>query len=677
MSVGGVAVRRRQLVVPARVAAPFGYAVVCAATVTGVALHAANLGSPYAAGLTTWWLMQTVASVAYGTTGAWLARRRPRLAVGWLMLAAAGAQAVSFAGLEYGVWGLGRRPAPVGVTFALWLANWLWMVGLFLVAAVLPLVLPDGRLVSRRWRPALGLAAAATVTNGLQWALAPASMWSPMLARAGVVNPLGTTAMRGRLVGVSTGVLALAAVGVAMASVVVRWRRVDGEVRQQLRWILAGLVVSLLLFFAGFAGGPVLTAAAMLPLPLACLVAVLRYGLWDLPVVISRTVVWVLLTAAVIAVYVGCVWLLGGLLGRTDRARLVATVLVAVGVQPLHQRLRTAVNRMMFGRREDPYMALARLGDQLEAVRDADAVSDQVLPELTRSVAVALHRPYVALVLQDGTTVRHGTPTGTVDQIPLSYGNTPVGRLLISTRAGPASRLQRRALADLGRQAAVAVHTVLLTRQVHASRQHAIAVREEERRRLHRELHDGMGPTLAALALQVETARDLIPAHVEQARRLLDRSLPQLRRAVGDVRDVVHRLRPPALDDLGLEGAIRELAARFATPQLEIDIRVGPVGRLPAAVEVAAYRIVAEAVTNAARHAAARRVQVTLTADGTRLQVTVTDDGRGVRPDVPRGVGLPSMDQRARELGGTFRIGARNARGGTRVEADLPLAALT
>lgn len=651
--------------------AVFVFALTCAATLTGTTLHVENLGSPSGAGVTDWWLMQTVSGGAFGTTGAWLAWRQPRLAVGWLMLASGALQAVSFATVEYWVWGFARGPGAFGATTALWLAQWTWIIGLFSVALVLPPLLPDGRLVSDRWRPAFALAVLATVAEGLRCALAPASVWAASLPRLGVVNQVAVPVADNRAVVLGTTVAVVAALAAGIASLVVRWRRGDGETRQQLRWLLFGLMTSVPLFAAGFAAGPLATAAAMLPLPVACLVAALRYGLWDLRVVVSRAVVWALLTAVVIGVYVGCVWLLGSLAGG-ERARLVATVLVAVAALPAHQRLRALVNTRLFGRRDDPYTALARLGDQLEATGDAETVAHQALPELTRMVAAALHRPYVALELQDGAVVRHGEPTDAVETVPLAFAGAPVGQLVVASREGEPSRWERRLLSDLARQAAVAVHAVLLASELRTSREHAVTVREDERRRLHRELHDGMGPTLAAVALQVETARELVPEHDGQAGRLLDRALAQLKHAVAEVREIVAGLRPLSLDDLGLDGAVRELVSGFATPQLAVDLELGELGELPAAVEVAAYRIVAEAVTNAARHAAASQVRVTLRRDGTGLRVSVDDDGAGLRADARPGVGLRSMEQRARELGGTFQAGARDTRGGTRVEALLP-----
>jgi signal transduction histidine kinase len=251
--------------------------------------------------------------------------------------------------------------------------------------------------------------------------------------------------------------------------------------------------------------------------------------------------------------------------------------------------------------------------------------------------------------------VARGDRPSAVTQLPLVYAGTDVGRLLVTARPdGPGGR-DSHALAALAEQAAVAVHTVVLARDVRRSRELAVAAREEERRRLYRDLHDGLGPSLAALALQVETARDLVGTDADRAGRLLDRVGAHLKDTVTEVRTVVHGLRPPALDDLGLADALRELGGRFDGP-MSVDVTVDAGTELPAAVEVAAYAITSEALANAARHAGAGSASVRLERDAGWLVVAVTDDGCGLRPDARPGVGLVSMRRRAEELGGTLEV---------------------
>jgi signal transduction histidine kinase len=432
------------------------------------------------------------------------------------------------------------------------------------------------------------------------------------------------------------------------------------------------------LFLLGWTLGPVATALALVPLPAACLVAALRHGLWDVDVVISRSLVYAALMAVVLAVYAGVVALAGGLLGSTTGAPIVATAAVAVLALPLHRRLAGLVNRLVHGEPEEPFAVLRRLGDRLAAVQDDATVAEQVLPEVVEALARALRLPYVAVQLADGTEVARGRPSADVVEQPLVYAGTEVGRLVVARRAGARGAGRgRRVLEVLAEQAAVAVHTVVLARDVRRSRELAVGAREEERRRLYRDLHDGLGPSLAALALQVETARDLVGEDAGRAGRLLDQVRAHLKETVAEVRGVVHGLRPPALDDLGLPEAVRELARRFdgATAvdvAMDLDGALGDgAPELPAAVEVAAYAIVGEALANAARHAAARRASVRLQRREGWLVVEVADDGRGFPVDARPGVGLVSMRRRAEELGGTLEVGS--AAPGTVVSARLPL----
>jgi signal transduction histidine kinase len=673
----------------ARVGAAALGALTAAGLGAGWALHVANDGSPSTVGVTDWWLFPFVSGVSFAGTGAWLVWVRPRLSIGWLALAIGTANSVMLASLEYGVWTLDRpHQGPLGV-LALWLGNWLWVSGLLTIGTVLPLLLPDGRLPSRRWRAALALSVTAVAANSLDWALIPYAAWSPALRAAGAVNPFGVEWTWDGMLQIPLTVVTVGAAGGALGSLVVRWRRSAGVTRQQFKWILFGAALTALLWASGFAFGPTYTALAMVPLPAACLVAVLRFRLWDIDLVVSRSLLYAGLTAGTIAVYIACVGLLGILLGRATGAPLVATAVAAVCVEPLHRRLRTLVNRLVYGKPDDPFAVIAHAGLRLAAARDAASVADEVLPEVVASVATALRLPYVAVSLVDGTVIEHGTverdPAGRtavkhgagggepLARTPLAYGGQHVGELVFSPRPGGMGRADRRLLDDLARHAAVAAHTVVLTRDLARSREQLVTAREEERRRLYRELHDGLGPALAALALQVETARDLVPANPAAALVLLDRATPRLISTVDEVRTIVRGLRPPALDDLGLASALRELGGAFAAQGFAVSVEVTDLAALPAAVEVAAYRIAAEALTNAVRHSGAASVTVRLERQNGQLRLTVQDDGCGC-PAVPSGTGfgITSMRDRARELGGTFTLAAGSGGYGTRVEAVLP-----
>ena len=614
--------------------------------------------------------MQLAFALVYGGAGALLA---------WWDAAPPVRRALVGIGLSHGIVTLAGSYADAGLAaapdwplaqWALWLTLWLWAPAYVAVPVLLPLLLPDGRLV---WRWTRWLAVAAIVVAAVSWALTPYHLQDiPLL---GPVNPVGVEAAASPAAVTAVAVLVLSAVAVAVASVVVRWRRARDVERDQLRWVLLGVLATITVGASAFAlpdrWAELAPALAVLPLPAACLVALVRHRLWDVDVVLSRSLTYGVLSGAVVAAYVASVSVLGAVVGSTAGAPVLATTVVALLVLPLHARLQRLVNRLVHGEVDDPWTALARLGDRLEAAADPAEVADRVLPDLVAKVSRALRVPYAAVVLADGSTTAHGTPDGRVASTALVYGGVEVGRLQVTGTDLP--RGERRLLEHLARQAAVAVHSVLLAREAQAARAGTATAREEERRRLRRDLHDGLGPALAAVALQAETARDLVEQDPSAAVALLDRLVPRLNEAVRDVRTLVHDLRPPTLDELGLAGSVRELATRFATPTRVVSVDAEELSALPAAVDLAAYRIVSEGLANAAKHSAATSVRLALRRSSSALQVEVRDDGVGLASGAVPGVGLRSMRERAEELGGTCTVVRGEDGTGTTVVATLPL----
>lgn len=463
------------------------------------------------------------------------------------------------------------------------------------------------------------------------------------------------------------------------------------EQRRQTRWVLTGVVVGLggtaLLDLLRIIAveralpipSPVISGASyvlMMFVPIAFGMAILRDQLYGIDSIINRTLVYAGLTACVIGLYGLVVGYLGTLFHRENNLliSLVATGMVAVLFQPLRERLQRVVNRLMYGDRDDPYAVVSRLGRRIEETIAPDAV----LPTIVQTVREALKLPYVAITIaQDGeqtTAATTGSPVPEPLVLPLSYGSEIVGQLILGPRAPGEgwSQSDRRLLLDLARQSGIAVHAMRLTLDLQQARARLITAREEERRRLRRDLHDGLGPTLAALALQADTARDLVRSDPDEAEALLDNLTHQSQAAVVDIRRLVYALRPPALDDLGLIVALRTFANTLAAGGVTVTIEASePFAPLPAAVEVAAYRIIQEALTNVVRHAQARRCTLRLIIDA-RFTIEIADDGCGIAPDAQVGVGLQSMRERARELGGDCRV-ERSMPGGTIVQAWLPL----
>jgi signal transduction histidine kinase len=395
-------------------------------------------------------------------------------------------------------------------------------------------------------------------------------------------------------------------------------------------------------------------------------------------VVINRTLVYGALSACVIGIYVLAVVALGALFQAQGNlgVSLLATGLVAVLFQPLRSRLQRGVNRLMYGERDDPYAVISRLGRRLEAA----LAPDTVLPTLVETIAQALKLPHAAILLKEAegyrTAAAYGSPRGEPETLPLVYQREEIGRLVLSPRAPGEgfSDADRNLLEDLGRQAEVAVHAVRLTTDLQHSRERLVATREEERRRLRRDLHDGLGAQLAGLNVQAGALRRLIPRDTDAADALVVELRDELRSAIADIRRLVYDLRPPALDDLGLLEALRRLAERYGSEDDQLRVLVEApedIPDLPAAVEVAVYRITQEALTNVARHARAQTCVVRLVVNDD-VTLEIVDDGVGIYAERSAGVGLSSMRERASELGGSCVV-QPVPKGGTQVLVRLPL----
>jgi signal transduction histidine kinase len=454
-------------------------------------------------------------------------------------------------------------------------------------------------------------------------------------------------------------------------------------VRAQLRWFLPAGAVYVVVSTANVPGvlGTVLLAASALALSGAITLAIVRYRLYEIDLVLNRTVLYAVLTGGAVLAYVAIVAALSSVVpGRAGGA--VAAAAIAVAVAPVRTRLQRAIDRLLRGQRSDPYGMVSSLAERLEQ-------ADDLMGEVVGTIARAFRSPYVRMeVTQPGglaSVVEYGEPAPGTD-FPLSYRGAPVGTLRVAPAPGdPPRAADRRLLADLVRQAGVAAHAVGRTEDLQRGRERLVAAREEERRRLRRDLHDGLGPVLGGLTLKLDTVRRLLRTDPGRAEEVAVGAKADVAGAMADVRRLVHDLRPPALDEFGLAGALEQQAQRFrrehcadgAGLRVDVDIALGvdhgaaDLGGLPAAVEVAAYRIVSEALTNVTRHARATWCAVRVERRDGDLVVEIADDGRGVDPDSPMGVGLLSMEERAAELGGSCRVLPRPG-GGTLVRAVLP-----
>jgi signal transduction histidine kinase len=648
-------------------------------------------------------------SLTYLLIGAVIASRLPTNAIGWIFCGVGILYALQRFALAYADYAIVENFAFPGGDYVAWFSSWLGSVSLALGVFVF-LLFPDGRLPSQRWRVVAWAALCGAGLAALGIAFLPGQL---ELTHAYVTNPFGLVGViGGRLTtyglfggSIVFGMALLSTTTLAaLASLVLRLRRSRGDERQQIKWFLIAAVpagvglslitLDLMVYFysttflfhpmhllsswVGFNGVLYAAAFALLAVPVFTYIAILRYNLYDIDLLINRTLVYGALTACVVGIYVLAVVALGALFQTQSNlaVSLSATGLVAVAFQPLRGRLQRGVNRLMYGERDDPYAVISRLGKRLEAAIEPEAA----LATVVETIAQALKLPYAAILLKEGegyrTAASHGSPRGDPETLPLVYQREEIGRLMLSPRAPGEtfSDADRGLLEDLARQAEVAVHAVRLTADLQHSRERLVATREEERRRLRRDLHDGLGAQLAGLNVQAGTLRRLIPSDPGAADELVLELREELRGAIADIRRLVYDLRPPALDDLGLVEAMRQLAERYDSKDSTLRVVVEApedLPNLPAAVEVAVYRTTQEALTNVARHARATTCLVRLAVND-NVTLEIVDDGVGMPSGRSAGVGLSSMHERAEELGGRCVV-ISTPEGGTRVIARLPL----
>jgi len=623
-------------------------------------------------------------TAGFAVIGGLVATRRPGNPIGALSLATAVSYAVSALSGAVLMSDVGGDAVRV---LADWFGLWIWVPGVFLPTMFVFLLFPEGRLPCPSWRPWAGFGALGVALVSVSLALHP----GPLETWGTHANPFGVTSLARLFDGtLAVGGLCLAVGGAsAIAALIARLRGAHGVRRRQMQWLAYAAV----LLVVGFAVGAALwfvlpvgtalatelsisiTNLAVLGIAVAAGVAILQHRLYDIDLIINRTLVYGALTVTVAVLYVVAVGALGSLF-RSEENLVVgffATGVVAMAFQPLRARLQRGVNRLLYGQRDDPGSVLGALGERLEGATDLEAV----LPTLVETIARALKLPYVALALMERDGIRlggeFGRPTSATVDLPIDYQGERIGEL----RVAPRDRRDSLDPADLSlldtvaKQAGVTLRSVQLTRDLRRSHQRLVASREEERRRLRRDLHDGLGPALASMTLQLDTARNVLERDPASAAPILLQVREQVQAAIQDLRRLVYGLRPPALDQLGLAAALEEQVGRYEREGMRIDVRIQePLPPLPAAVEVAAYRIVQEALTNVVRHAGASMCSVRVT-HGDALRISIEDDGSGLPTPVRPGVGLDSMRERAGELGGSFRIANRPA-GGTRIDVTLP-----
>jgi signal transduction histidine kinase len=635
-------------------------------------LHLANADTP----VQTWWGGFVVIAAGLGAMGALLAIRLPENPIGWIFLAGSLGQGLAGAGREWAVFGVATHPGSLPMTaWGAWL-GWASTVSLASFPMAL-LRLPDGRLPGRFERVVQAVVVAATAISVVASMVQPGDFTEEM---PGFANPMGIAWGPMEQVETAAWVLLSLSVLLGPVSLILRWRRGGPQLRQSLKWVVAAaslLAVEIVLENSPLAElgvfnwlGPVV----FLIFVVTVTVCVLRYRLWDIDVLVDLSLVYGIVTVLIGGAFVVLVAITGRTLDRRDIfwPSLMAVGVFALAFVPLRNRVRGWIERVRNGGRSDPYAALDLLGRQAEATA--------LLPEavqLARSQSPLLD--FVAVTPVGGQRVASGTVRGEVVRSEVTYAGEKVGTLEVSYRPGTTpSRMAVLRLDELRERMGAVLHAARIKTAVTESRRAVAVAREEERRRLRRDLHDGLGPALAAVALRVDGARALLNDDPARATAVLTAVSSDVRSTIDDIRRLVYDLQPPILDSVGLIAAIGEQAAAFSEAGDgggRLSVKVTAPQRLPdlpAAVEVAAYRIVCEALANVARHAGASACRIGIDVSAGALALTIDDDGNGRGGAERPGVGTASMFERAGELGGQCAIG-RSPLGGTRVTVTLPL----
>ena len=623
------------------------------------------------------WLTDSCSAVLFGVSGWYLATRRPGVSFGWLALLAGLGHGLSGIGMEWVVASeLGDRSLPA-VGLALWFVAWGSLVELPVLAAIFCLY-PDGRLPRGAARvlsvAAIAIATVGVIVSALNPDPLPAVDRSLVYLRNGFSLPV--FADLAAAVPAFFGPALLLACG----ALVLRWRAADGDRRRVLSWMVlvaapTVVVVPVAIVTLPDSIGVTIAQASTLLVMATLVTASLRHHVFGIDLVLNRTLVYVALTAIVAGVY-GSAVAVGSLIGASassaSSSSFIAALVAALVLIPARVRVQAGVDHLLYGDRDEPYRVVSQVSRRVGAADSAD----QLLPSFVESAAAALRVPYVGVefVGADGArSVSHGSPPAVVDRVALEHQGAQLGSLVIGRRPGQhhVDDAERQLLEDLARQATAAASYVNLTEGLRRSRERIVVTREEERRRLRRDLHDGLGPQLTGVALGLDVLAVELQPIDHSTSITADALRDQVHEAIRDIRRLVHDLRPPRLDEVGLIGAIREVADQVGRGQLQIVVDSDAIPPLPAAVEVAMFRIANEALTNVVRHAQASSctVQVRI---GSDLSLVVVDDGRGLGPADPNGLGLTSMRERAEELGGWCTVDDNFPRG-CRVAASVPL----
>jgi signal transduction histidine kinase len=643
-----------------------------------------------------------VNAAAFGLLGGLLAARRPESPIGWLMLLISLSQGSVGLADEYATVALFTHPGSLlGGDFSAWVGGWIWAPGFELLATVLLLLFPDGRPLSPRWRLAVWTSVAAIAVVTLS---AAAGTWGvPGRVMLRGTPPTSTLFFIGFIAGSVTAAGCIVAGIVAM---VLRYRRGAVDERQQLKWIVAGAFLLALGVVLGYNVVPLpaivqqpLLAVSAAVFPATIAIAILRYRLYDIDLVISRTLVYGSLAVFITAVYVGIVVGIGTLVGSGGKPNLalsiVATAIVAVAFQPVRERLQRVANRLVYGKRATPYEVLSQFS---ERVAESYAAED-VLPRMARVLAEGTGAVRADVWLRAGQMLRPAAswPEGPLateparivgDSLPglpeadrvveVRHQGELLGALSVTKRPGESlTPVEEKLLDDLASQAGLVLKNVGLTTELlarledlRASRQRLVAAQDEERRRLERNLHDGAQQNLVALKVKLGLAEMFADKDPARAKATLAELKADTDEALETLRDLARGIYPPLLAEKGLAVALASQARKATVP---VEISADGITRYPQEIEAAVYFCCLEALQNVQKYSSATHAIVRLQAGDGSVRFEVEDDGRGFDVvSTPRGSGLTNMADRLDALGGQSEIDSAPGRG-TRLRGQVPV----
>ena len=635
-----------------------------------------------------------VAGIAMSSIGLLIVFRQPANRIGWLLLTIAlSAGFIDFPRI-YAGFAVYLHPGLPGALWLNWLGQIVWIVLFTQLLVLLPLWFPDGRFLSRRWLIVIGLAAIGVALVAVA-SLDP-SVTTPLR------NPMGVRAFAGvsnALSAAPFSVLVLATYALAFSSLVVRYRRGSEQERQQLKWLLAGIVLLLAalavqILFPAFQNSPLIPLAAA-TLPIAIGIAVLRYRLYDIDLIINKALVYGGLAAVITAVYILVVVNIGALVGGSQRLwlSLVTTAVIALAFQPLRQRAQRLANRLVYGRRATPYEAMSQFSEHLSETYSHEDILDRMARVLGQGTGAERAEVWVRagqrLVLASSSpaaaeatmplTMRNGTlppmPRDTV--VPVSHAGELLGALAVNKKRGESlNSVEEKLITDLAGQAGLVLKNVGLNRELlarlddlRASRQRLVTAQDEERRRIERNLHDGAQQHLIALKMKVGLAEGVTEPG-SKARPILAQLKHDADEAIDNLRELARGIYPPLLASDGLGAALRAHAGRLTVP---VELELDGVPRQPREVESAIYFCCLEALQNVAKYAEASRVKLRVWTSEATMAFRVEDDGKGFEPaTVVRSSGLQNMRDRLEALGGSLDV--RSTVGtGTTVQGRVPL----